>query len=397
MNSDIAGVQAAAASAGAAQRWGRGLAAGVLATALLAGGVGGAAGGAAVAYRLGQPVATAPAAAPASTGASSQVAARGASTDVGAIYRAVSPAVVTIAVRGGRPGPLGSEAVGEGSGFVADSEGRIITNNHVVDGARELRVTLADGTELPARVLGRDALNDVAVVQADIPAGKVMAAPLGDSDAVQPGDPAIAIGAPFGLDRTVTQGIVSAINRTFQTGSRTMRNLVQTDAAINPGNSGGPLLNAVGEVIGINTAIESPVRGSVGVGFAIPINTAKRLLPTLASGQTVQHAWLGLSGVALTPELARQAGLSVQQGILVAQVLPGGPAASAGIHGSGRSARGVDVITQIDGHPLKSVDDLVGYLEGRQVGDTVRLSVLRDGQPLDLSATLGARPASEQG
>jgi len=292
---------------------------------------------------------------------------------------------------------LGSEAVGEGSGFVADSEGRIITNNHVVDGARELRVTLADGTELPARVLGRDALNDVAVVQADIPAGKVMAAPLGDSDAVQPGDPAIAIGAPFGLDRTVTQGIVSAINRTFQTGSRTMRNLVQTDAAINPGNSGGPLLNAVGEVIGINTAIESPVRGSVGVGFAIPINTAKRLLPTLASGQTVQHAWLGLSGVALTPELARQAGLSVQQGILVAQVLPGGPAASAGIHGSGRSARGVDVITQIDGHPLKSVDDLVGYLEGRQVGDTVRLSVLRDGQPLDLSATLGARPASEQG
>jgi len=292
---------------------------------------------------------------------------------------------------------LGSEAVGEGSGFVADSEGRIITNNHVVDGARELRVTLADGTELPARVLGRDALNDVAVVQADIPAGKVAAAPLGDSDAVQPGDPAIAIGAPFGLDRTVTQGIVSAINRTFQTGSRTMRNLVQTDAAINPGNSGGPLLNAVGEVIGINTAIESPVRGSVGVGFAIPINTAMRLLPTLASGQTVQHAWLGLSGVALTPELARQAGLSVQQGILVAQVLPGGPAASAGIHGSGRSARGVDVITQIDGHPLKSVDDLVGYLEGRQVGDTVRLSVLRDGQPLDLSATLGARPASEQG
>jgi len=176
-----------------------------------------------------------------------------------------------------------------------------------------------------------------------------------------------------------------------------MGNRGQTGAAMNPGESGGPLRNAVGEVIGINTAIEIAVRGSVGVGFAIPINTAMRLLPTLASGQTVQHAWLGLSGVALTPELARQAGLSVQQGILVAQVLPGGPAASAGIHGSGRSARGVDVITQIDGHPLKSVDDLVGYLEGRQVGDTVRLSVLRDGQPLDLSATLGARPASEQG
>ena len=327
---------------------------------------------------------------------------------VAAIYKQVSPAVVTVVVRqqaaaGPRsPFPQNHPSVeGEGSGFIVDAQGRILTNNHVVDGASEVTVRLLDGTELPAKVVGADPASDLAVIQASIPADKLSIATLGDSSAVQPGDPAIAIGSPFGLDHTVTAGIISGVGREFGTAAgRPMRNLIQTDTPINPGNSGGPLLNAKGEVVGITTSIESPVRGSVGVGFAIPVNAAKQLLPKLASGQQVEHPWLGISGVAITPSVASQLGLPVQSGVLVAEVTPGGPAEKAGLRGGRPSASGVpvggDIITAVDRQPVRGVQDISGYLEAKSVGDTVTLSVLRDGQKLDLTATLAAWPASQE-
>lgn len=324
------------------------------------------------------------------------------------IYRRVSPAVVTVKVREGAARPSAQTpqgrppAEGEGTGFVVDAQGRILTNNHVVADASQIVVRLVDGTELPAKVVGADPSSDVAVIQAQIPSDKLAIATLGDSSLVQPGDPAIAIGSPFGLDHSVTAGIISGTGRTFGTaGGRPMRGLIQTDTPINPGNSGGPILNAKGEVVGIATSIESPVRGSVGVGFAIPVNAAKRLLPQLIAGQDVQHPWIGISGVALTSSLAERLGVPVVSGVLVAEVVPGGPAEQAGLRGSPSASAptdvpvGGDVIVAIDDVPVRSVEDIGGYLDSRSVGDRVTLSVLRDGRKLELPATLAPWPSSQ--
>ena len=405
----------------------------LMAAVLVSGMAGGAAGSALTASRLGH----APLA-PQTVSAAPPVAAQTAligDTGLAAIYKQVNPAVVSVETaaavqqtRGGRgvPGTPGFPNApslpgspnggnggqngqgpdfmpsGEGTGFIIDGDGDILTNNHVVSGAGKLTVVLADGSRLPAEVVGTDPGSDVAVIRASIPAGKAAIATLGDSDAIEPGAAAIAIGTPFGLDHTITAGIVSGVNRDFGTAAgRPMRGLIQTDAAINPGNSGGPLLNGAGEVIGITTSIESPVRANVGVGFAIPINQVKRLLPQLKSGQKLQHAWLGISGAAVTADSAADLGVpaSAAPGVGVIQVAPNSPAASAGLRGgsagsaaNGGSARAGDVIVAVDGHALTQVQDLSSYLDTKAPGDTVTLTIVRDGSRQDVHITLAPWP-----
>ncbi|MFQ5872451.1 MAG: S1C family serine protease [Dehalococcoidia bacterium] len=288
---------------------------------------------------------------------------------------------------------------GTGSGFVWDTEGRIVTNNHVVEDADRLEVILADGTTVSAKLLGRDPNTDLAVLEVDVPTEKLQPVALGDSSQLQVGQLAIAVGNPFGLDRTVTTGVVSALGRTLRTdNNRLINNIVQTDAAINPGNSGGPLLNSRGEVIGINTAIFSPSGGSVGIGFAIPVNTAKRWIPEMIEFGRARHPALGVSIADLDSRLAGALDLSVTQGVLVQQVVPGGPADQAGIRGGDRMVvignsrliSGGDVITAINGQPMATRDDVTTYLDANTVvGEAVEVRIVRDGGEISVTVTLG--------
>ncbi len=366
----------------------------LLALAVAGGAVGGGAVGSVAATRW------APQQAAASTVTSAQpVAAQSppAQSIAGAVFSKVNPAVVEIVVSGQMDGgPMG---YGNGSGFVVDARGLILTNNHVVDDARAISVRFSAGEEREAQVLGTDRGNDLALLKVDLPANTPVAA-LGDSDRVAAGETAIAIGSPFGLEQTVTQGIISAVHRNWAPGNgRMQRNLLQTDAPINPGNSGGPLLNANGEVIGVNSMIESPVRASVGIGFAIPINTAKNLLPQLEAGAQIEPVWLGVSGAELDATIARDQGLSTQEGILVTGVVPGGPAAQAGVRGgqgqNERIPRGGDVIVAVDGKAVKDMTQLADQLAGHKPGDTVTLTIVRDGQQQPLPVTLQAWPEEQ--
>jgi S1-C subfamily serine protease len=267
-----------------------------------------------------------------------------------------------------------------------------------------LEVTLADKSKVPGSLIGRDPNNDLAVIRVSVPREKLTPLKLGDSSQLQVGQMAIAIGNPFGLDRTITRGVVSALGRSLkaETG-RQIRNVIQTDAAINPGNSGGPLLNSRGEVIGINTAIFSPSGGSVGIGFAIPVNTARKVVPQLIARGRASHPWMGISGLDVTPNLARTLSLPVTEGIMIAQVAPGGPAARAGLWASHRRVRvgnylmtvGGDIIQALDGKKITSVDDLTAFLdEQKKAGDEVRVDVLREGKPLTVIVRLGELPES---
>jgi S1-C subfamily serine protease len=320
------------------------------------------------------------------------------------VYRAVSPGVVHITST-----VLSQDFLlriiperGTGSGFVVDDRGYILTNNHVVENADSLEVTLADKSKVPAKLVGRDPSNDLAVIRINVPREKLTPLRLGDSAQLQVGQMAIAIGNPFGLDRTVTRGVVSALGRSLKSDTgRQIRNVIQTDAAINPGNSGGPLLNSLGEAIGINTAIFTPSGGSVGIGFAIPVNTAKKLLPQLIARGRASHPWLGISGMDVTADLARALSLPVKEGVMIAQVAPGSPAARAGLRGAQRRVRvrnyifavGGDIIVALDGQKIATVDDLTGYLdENKKAGEDVRVDVLRDGTPLTVVARLGELP-----
>ncbi len=291
---------------------------------------------------------------------------------------------------------------GTGSGFVLDDRGYILTNNHVVEEANSLEVTLTDKSKASAKLVGRDPSNDLAVIKINVPKEKLFPLKLGNSDTLQVGQTAIAIGNPFGLDRTVTRGVVSSVGRMLRSESgRQIRGVIQTDAPINPGNSGGPLLNSRGEVIGINSAIYTPSGGSVGIGFAIPVNTAKRLLPQLIAKGRVSHPWLGISGLDITPDVAKALKLPTQQGILIVQISPKGPAARAGIRGSTKRTRvgnvlvsvGGDIIVAVDGHKVSSIDEMTAYLDGeRKVGDEVKMDLLRDGLSLTLAVRLGELP-----
>jgi S1-C subfamily serine protease len=285
---------------------------------------------------------------------------------------------------------------GLGSGFLIDEQGHILTNNHVVDKAATVKVVLDDGTKLDAKVVGTDKHNDLALLQIDttkVSAIKYLV--LGDSSKVKPGQMSIALGSPFGLQGSITVGIVSGIGRSIPGSSdRTMTNIIQTDAAINPGNSGGPLLNSKGEVIGINTAIESEANG---VGFAVPINTAKTLLPELLKGGAVKTAWLGIEGTPVSKELAEKLKLKAEKGVYVVGVLVGSPAEKAGLVKSGRDnlnepAAGGDIITALDNTPVTKVQDMLTFFNGKHPGDKVMLSVLRGDQQITVPVELGEWP-----
>jgi len=324
------------------------------------------------------------------------------------IYERLRPALVQIRTTTGGQNPLAPQSGGSGSGIVIGSDGSILTNNHVIAGADSLEVRFADGSTASATVVGRDPGNDLALIRADLEGQGLTVAPLGDSAAVRVGDPILALGNPFNLEGTLTQGIVSALDRTYSPGGNTrpIRAMIQIDAAVNPGNSGGPLINCHAEVIGVNTLLENPTGDNVNVGvaFAVPINAAKQSLPDMRAGRTVSHSWLGIAGQEITPALADDLGLSVEAGVYVTLVAPGSPAQEAGLRGafdseneansSSSLARGGDVIVAVDGRSVGSVEELAAYLDGeKKPGDTVRLQVVRDGDELALEAALAEWPA----
>ncbi|HEX4806713.1 MAG TPA: trypsin-like peptidase domain-containing protein [Conexibacter sp.] len=306
--------------------------------------------------------------------------------------------------------PFGADQGGEatGTGFVIDGEGRILTNYHVVEGATSVSVGFDDQRIVPARVLGTDPTNDLALLDVD-PAGlKLVPLQLGDSRTAQVGDPVLAIGNPFGLDRTLTTGVVSALQREISAPNGfTIQHVIQTDASINPGNSGGPLLDAAGRVIGITSQIVtggSGSNGNVGIGFAVPINTAKALLPQLKRSGSVVHAYLGITGATIDASLA-DLQLKVSSGVLVQTVQSGGPAAKAGLRGGTidsqvngeRIMLGGDVIQSFGGQAIGSMSDLSGDIAQHRPGDRVTLGILRGGAGRQLAVTLGTAPRQAPG
>jgi S1-C subfamily serine protease len=316
------------------------------------------------------------------------------------IYRQASPAVANIVTRTVEydffynPVPV----EGAGSGFLIDTDGHILTNFHVVQGAQTIEVTLGDQTRYKAKLIGADTRNDIALIQIDTKGKKLTPLPLGDSRNLLVGQRALAIGNPFGFSSTLTTGIVSALGRTVQTSDTTfIDEAIQTDASINRGNSGGPLLDSHGQVIGINSAIYSPSGSAAGIGFAIPINTGRRVAEDLIKYGRVRRATLGAEGRALWPELSQALGLSVDSGILIERVEPGGPAAQAGIRGGDRPGRqglqqlrvGGDVLIAVDGKAVTSQMDLNLMLNRSWPGNTVTLTVVRDGKKLNIPVKLG--------
>jgi S1-C subfamily serine protease len=298
----------------------------------------------------------------------------------------------------GLPQQQSSEATG--SGFLIDNDGHILTNAHVVDGAQKVEVELGDGAEQQAQVVGSDPSSDIALLKVDNTEG-AHPLTLGDSSKVEVGDPVVAIGNPFALDRTVTSGIVSALQRQIQAPNGfSISDVIQTDAAINPGNSGGPLIDGAGEVIGINSQIESQSGGNEGVGFAVPIKTAADVVSQLENGGQVHQAYLGISGGDITPEIAHALNLPVTQGVLIEQVLNGGPADDAGIKGATGQATisgqtfpvGGDIITKVDGKPITGMDEVVSAVNGHKPGDEITLTIFSGGQQKDVSVKLGDRP-----
>ncbi|HFE65997.1 MAG TPA: trypsin-like serine protease [Chloroflexi bacterium] len=317
------------------------------------------------------------------------------------LYERVGPSVVHITTRVVTMdfffGPTASEDTG--SGFVYDKEGHIITNFHVIQNAETIEVGLSDALTVPARVVGVDPPNDLAVLKVDAPPEQLFPLELGSSADLRVGERAIAIGNPFGLDRTLTTGVISALGRPLRAESGvTIFNVIQTDAAINPGNSGGPLLDSRGRVIGVNTAIKA---GAQGIGFAVPVDTVRRVVPALIADGKYEHPWLGFQGYTITPALAEALQLPVEQGILVAQMYQNGPAHQTGLRGAQqeliignrRYLVGGDIVTAVNGQPVTDWMSLFEYLELQtQVGDSVTLTIIRDGQTIELELVLMAQP-----
>jgi len=356
---------------------------------------------------------TVPAASPQTALASD---ASGKALSVNQIYSQDSPGVVFItAEQKSQPSPFNpfgqsQGGTATGSGFVIDNDGHILTNNHVVAGASSVTVRVGgeDGQTFDAKVIGTDPSTDVAVLEVDSGSDQLQPLELGSSSNVEVGDPVVAIGNPFGLDRTATAGIVSAVQRQINAPNGfTIENAIQTDAPINPGNSGGPLLDAEGRVIGINSQIESggQSEGNVGIGFAVPIDTAQEIAQQLIADGKVEHAYMGISGADLTPQIADVLNLDANSGALVQAVVPNSPADKAGIEAGDatvtvdgqRIRAGGDVITEVDGNPVSSMDDVIAAVDGKQPGDSLQLTLLRGGDTRTVSVELTDRPAQAGG
>jgi S1-C subfamily serine protease len=342
------------------------------------------------------------------------------------VYNQVNPSVVYIEVveqvstsnttpqvpgfSFGPNGPQGQQQMqGQGSGFVWDAQGDIVTNDHVVANASDIQVTFSDGTTVAATLVGADPSSDLAVVKVDVPAAELHPIQVADSTQVKVGELSIAIGNPYGFAGSMTVGFVSGVGRSLpaqsdgQQGAHySIPDVIQTDAAINPGNSGGVLVNDAGQLIGVTSALESSSGSNSGVGFAIPSSIVQKVVPALIQTGHYDHPWLGLSGTTLTPDLAQAMGLKAdQRGALVMSVVADGPSAKAGLLGSDKPATingqqvqvGGDVIVAIDGTPIKDFDGLIAYLsDNATVGQTITLTVLRQGQETSVSVTLGTRP-----
>jgi len=385
-------------------------AAGLIASAVLGGVV--ALGGAAALGRLGEkttvireeaaPSSSEPAAFP-----------NGRRESINAIYRASAPGVVHIetTTRVQQPldpffgNPFGTTQTQRalGSGFVIDKAGHIVTNYHVVRGANTIQVSFSNNERFKARLVGVDPSTDVAVLKVDVKSRALKALPLGDSDSVRVGDEVIAIGNPFGLDRSVTAGIVSAVQRRIEAPNRlSISHVIQTDAALNHGNSGGPLLNAQGEVIGVNAQIETGgvSDGNVGIGFAIPINTVKDVVAGLIRHGKVEHAFLGIEGKTLTPRIAQLFHLPVSSGVLVATVRQDSGAAQAGLKAATNEVTvegeswpaGGDVIVKVDGQPVPTVDRLIDLIGAKKPGDKIDVEIVRGTSHKTLTVKLGRQP-----
>ena len=325
------------------------------------------------------------------------------------IYHGVSPGVVNITNRGYQQGMFGVfPSEGSGSGSIIDEKGYILTNYHVVQGADQLEVQV-ENDKYTAKLIGTDRDNDLAVIKIEPSRDhRFTVVRLGSSQGLQVGQKVLAIGNPFGLQRTLTTGIISGLERPLRdpASRRTINGAIQTDAAINPGNSGGPLLNAKGELIGINTAIYSPNGGgSVGIGFAVPVDTAKKIIPDLINKGYVSRPWLGISLYPLDRRMARQLELSVEEGIMVGDVYRGSGAATAGLRGAvlretmfgGVAIQQVgDVIVTIDGKKTASADDLQNALQDKNPGDMVQVELVREGRRLTVPVRLSERPPQER-
>jgi S1-C subfamily serine protease len=323
------------------------------------------------------------------------------------LYERANPAVVNVDVAANQLGSVSE--FGSGSGFVIDKEGHIVTNNHVVESADQVRVTFSDGTVAMAGIVARDEDSDLAVLKVDSEPANLVPLEFGDSSSLHVGQRVIAIGNPWDLGGTMTVGVVSALGRTLpgritaDASYYSIPDLIQTDAAINPGNSGGPLLDSSGRVVGINTAIRSEGRFNAGVGFAIPASIVKRVVPALISEGRYHYPYLGIfvDGDVTLGKLSTELDLPAQRGVLVSTVAPGGPADRAGLQGGDQRVNflgldvsiGGDIITKIDDYRLRDFDDLIAYLvRETSVGQQVFLTVLREGEQLEIPLTLGERP-----
>jgi S1-C subfamily serine protease len=324
------------------------------------------------------------------------------SLSVSEVYEKAYKSVVEITTTLNQSSPMGGEqqASGQGSGFVFDAEGHIVTNHHVVDGARSVSVRFWDGSTYDATVVGTDPSTDLAVIKVDAPADVLLPLALGDSNSLSVGESVVAIGSPFGLEGTLTSGIVSALNREMTSPNNfTISNSIQTDAAINHGNSGGPLLNAAGEVVGVNTQIKSDSGGSDGIGFAIPSSTVSSIVPQIISSGSVEHAYLGVGVASLSESVASE--LGVPAGAMVTEVRQGTPAAEAGLRPASSSAMvdgqsyptGGDVITAVDGTAITDGASLQTAIDAKRPGDSVSITYTRDGTSTTVQVSLGTRPS----
>jgi S1-C subfamily serine protease len=317
------------------------------------------------------------------------------------LYQRVNPSVVNITIYGEESGQV--LALGQGSGFVYDTRGYIVTNAHVVYGASQLEVTFSDGLTRPAEMVGEDLHSDLAVISVELPSG-IEALPLGDMNTLAVGQTVVAIGNPFGLQGTLTRGIISALGRTIPALTIfSIPQAIQTDAAINPGNSGGPLLNLNGEVIGVNAQIETggTSNSNMGVGFAIPVSIIQRVVPSLIEDGKYTWCWLGVRGKDVTPILVKAMNLPVERGAYLVEVIQDGPSSKAGLLGSSQTVTvdgrqvdiGGDVITAIDGQPINTFDDVLVYIALQtSPGQTVTLTIIRDGNYQDVQVKLEPRP-----